>query len=654
MIRSASWWLRRLQAMSGPEIALRTFRLARHPLHRAQMRAGLYGKPRGRVRQAIADWTGPDTFYFSPAQAGTPAGADLLERADRLCQGEREVLGLGWLAMPEVFWSYEPSTQAFWPKLDASRVMAAAPDTFDARLTWEFNRGHEWVVLARAYAATGNRHYRDHLTRELTSWAQHNPIGVGINWASPMEAAIRIHSFAWVAGFLRARADDLLPTLAEHIYQHARFIAPRLSYFSSANNHLIIELSALITSARVLGMHGHLTTWHRRALRRLIVELRRQTHDDGVNAEMATHYHMFVLETILLVARLERLHGAPKVELETVAAKMADYLAELICKDGSILGQGDDDGGVLLPFFHHRHADQLVACAQTLSADSAPSPSTEAPAPDREAVFWLTGGGLPRPPRRRTRSRHFPHSGQIILRSDRLLVTFNCGPFGYGPLAAHAHCDVLAINVAIDGVPILVDRGTYRYNGDPAARAYFRSTAAHNTVQIGDMEQAESLGPFLWGRRPTVTIERCDLSPERDIVVASHDGFAPHIHRRTLVREGDVLGVIDHVPSPAGQTITSQLHLGPGIDLARSETADGHRFAFPEGQLWTDASAVQARTSVHSGEYAVKHSAPVLDLELTGAPKTLSIVSAGPLSGPSLADFEHLASELAPAATEDP
>jgi hypothetical protein len=57
---------------------------------------------------------------------------------------------------------------------------------------------------------------------------------------------------------------------------------------------------------------------------------------------------------------------------------------------------------------------------------------------------------------------------------------------------------------------------------------------------------------------------------------------------------------------------------------------------------------------VHSGEYAVKHSAPVLDLELTGAPKTLSIVSAGPLSGPSLADFEHLASELAPAATEDP
>src|SRR5690606_10875381 len=110
-----------------------------------------------------------------------------------------------------------------------------------------------------------------------------------------MEAAIRVHSLVWCAGLMR-ETSLVLPTLAEMIYEHTIFVSDHRSYFSSANNHLIVELSALVVAALALG--GDLADLYAPALARLHVELAHQVLPDGVNAEMATHYHVFVLEAL--------------------------------------------------------------------------------------------------------------------------------------------------------------------------------------------------------------------------------------------------------------------------------------------------------------------------------------------------------------------
>lgn len=491
------WWLRRLQAMSAAEVAHRIARVVRHPIERVRMRAGLYARPPAD----LASWQGPRRFY--PLDG---ISADLAA-ADRICRGEREVLGLGWLELGDSPWHVEPLARAEWPRVDATRVIAAAPPHFDARLTWELDRGHDWVTLACAYRATRDARYAECLTHALASWRRENPLGLGINWVSAMEAAIRIHSLSWVSALVGGDG-----ALAAMLHEHATFVADHLSRFSSANNHLMVELSGLAVAERVL--HGRA---HARALAALDAECNRQIFADGVNAEMATHYHVFVLEALVLVAQLERAWDAPRQQLEAVIARMADYLAHLRCGNGALLEQGDSDDGKILPW------------------------SSIPPAP------------LPK------RSRVFRESGQVVLRSERLLVTFDAGPFGFGVLAAHAHCDALAINVAIDGTPFLVDRGTYRYNGDRGARDRYRMTAAHNTVQVEGREQGEPAGPFLWRKKPTVTLERCDLG-EIDIAVASHDGFGV-THRRTLVRDGDLLVIIDELPA----TATARFHVAPGV-----------------------------------------------------------------------------------------
>ena len=67
-------------------------------------------------------------------------------------------------------------------------------------------------------------------------------------------------------------------------------------------------------------------------------------------------------------------------------------------------------------------------------------------------------------------------------------------------IAAHAHADAMSAEVRYGGVDVLADPGTYCYHGDPAWRSYFRSTIAHNTLEVAGRNQSSDGGPFLWLR----------------------------------------------------------------------------------------------------------------------------------------------------------
>lgn len=552
-LQRLAWYARRLRAMSVAEVAHRARRTARHPLERARMRLGLYA----RLPPHLHEWRGPTEFYFSDAQR--PLSNTTREYAENLLNGKRRVLGLGWIEVTTPPWHLEPSRGLYWPRLDATRVLGAA-EGLDARLTWEINRGHEWVVLARAWAGTGDARFKTRLFEELGSWRAENALGVGINWASAMEAAIRIHSLCWVAAFLRGEPLD---DIAQMLHVHTVFVRRNLARHSSANNHLIVELSALAVAERVLSGQPNVE-----ALAELSSELGKQIFNDGVNAEMATHYHEFVLEALRLVAALERKYGAPCPHIEDIITRMQRFVDALTYRDGQLLHHGDNDGGQII------------------------------------ALLELDPEWLPAPREHATRSIVFQDSGLVVLRSARLVASFDVGPFGFGSLAAHAHCDALAVHAAVDGEPVLVDRGTCRYNGDPSTREYFRSTAAHNTLQVGTREQATAGGPFLWTKTPHVRLIETRLADERDVAVGEHDGFGDVIHRRRVVRHHDVLVIRDEISARAEVSI--RYHLAPSVDI-------GHERAFALLTFY-GTGTVNVVTTRHSDQYGSACTAKTLEV----------------------------------------
>src|SRR5207244_453092 len=81
----------------------------------------------------------------------------------------------------------------------------------------------------------------------------------------------------------------------------------------------------------------------------------------------------------------------------------------------------------------------------------------------------------------------YSEAGHVVLRGDSSLF-LRGGEFGMGGagFSSHAHNDLLAPILWLDGIPVLVDPGTYVYNGDTANRAKYRSEWAHNSFIIGD------------------------------------------------------------------------------------------------------------------------------------------------------------------------
>ena len=180
---------------------------------------------------------------------------------------------------------------------------------------------------------------------------------------------------------------------------------------------------------------------------------------------------------------------------------------------------------------------------------------------------------------RRYRPRQFADAGLVLLRSrpqDGPEIWCRCdgGPHGFLSIAAHAHADALSLEVRHDGVDILADPGTYCYHGEPEWRGWFRSTAAHNTIEIGGVSQSDSGGPFLWKTQARTTTLACDVG-EQPVQTwrAEHDGYlrltTPTIHRRsvTLDSPGRCLTVVDTLDASAPVELSMSWQLGPDVQV---------------------------------------------------------------------------------------
>ncbi len=154
-----------------------------------------------------------------------------------------------------------------------------------------------------------------------------------------------------------------------------------------------------------------------------------------------------------------------------------------------------------------------------------------------------------------------------MLRSSRVVVTFDHAPLGFMATAAHGHADALSVWASLDDSPLLVDTGTLGYNGVPTWRSWARSTAAHNTLAVDGTDQSAITGRFTWGRRARAELVELDLDGGR--VSALHDGYASLgvTHRRSVHLAEATLTVIDLLEGEGERDVLVCWHLAPGLEV---------------------------------------------------------------------------------------
>jgi hypothetical protein len=203
---------------------------------------------------------------------------------------------------------------------------------------------------------------------------------------------------------------------------------------------------------------------------------------------------------------------------------------------------------------------------------------------------------------------------------DEIWCRCDHGPHGYLSIAAHAHADALSIELRCGGVEVLVDPGTYTYQGEAAWRAYFRSTIAHNCLELAGQDQSVAGGPFMWLKSaPATELATSGLDGGTSAIWrAAHDGYLrlspPARHERTVTldRAARRLVVEDAVESSGAHACRLAFHLGPEVDcrldgnLAQLSWQAGARrwralMRLPAALDW---SAVRGRTAPPLGWYS--------------------------------------------------
>ncbi|WP_354637395.1 alginate lyase family protein [Kitasatospora camelliae] len=575
MSMGPGWYLRRLSRMGPREVGGRVGDV----LRRRRWRSGLPDRP-GVTGARFTAVLPAGTIAAVPPDAAKR----LVAQADRLMDGHVTYFGVDRddLAAPD--WWRDPKTGRSAPSGYAFDVPYRDEDAVgDVKQIWEPSRHQYLTVLAAAYAVTGNERYAERVAEHLRSWWAANPPLRGVHWISGIELGIRLLSWVWVRRLLdgwpgAAGLFEDNPVALDQIWHHQRWLAAFPSRGSSANNHVIAEAAGQLAAACAFGWFPSSARWRSGALRSLERHLRGNTFPSGLNRELATEYHGLVLELgLAAVAEADAAAVPVPGSVRLVLLRMTDALAAVVDDRLRPPRQGDaDDGhGLVVDGAGTDRWASLLATGEAVFGRLAWWPAvtgTDVRTPLLAALLRpYAKDGAPAVTRPARRPAHFADAGMTILR-DQSGIWCRCdgGPHGFLSIAAHAHADALSVEVRHDGIEVLADPGTFCYHGQPEWRRYFRSTLAHNTLQVDGGDQSVSGGPFLWTRHARSRVLVADASGAFDGGTArwcaEHDGYRPSVHRRRveLTAASRELRVVDELRGPR-RAVRLAFHLGPAV-----------------------------------------------------------------------------------------
>ncbi|MDQ4120852.1 MAG: heparinase II/III family protein [Acidobacteriota bacterium] len=625
--------------------------------------AELFGTTTPRAEQLLesfGSWRGAQFFpAFEDRETsvsafrenfGDEAARQIIARADRVLQGKFDLLGFSNLdfGLP-VDWHLEPISGKraplnHWKQFDE----LDSEETGDKKIIWELNRCQHFFTLGAAYWLSGDEKYAAAFVMHLTGWMEQNPPATGVNWMSSLEIAFRAISWMWALNFFK-NSPNLTPTVfrdaLKFIYLHARHIETYLSTFYSPNTHLTGEALGLYYLGTLLPEFRRSRHWREIGRKILLEQLNKQILPDGVYFERTTWYQRYTTDFYTHFYILSRINEDefPSEKLKHKLQLACDFLMHATRPDGTTPLIGDDDGGRMLPVSSleaiNDFRSTLATAAVLFKRGDYKFVAKEA----AEETFWLLGATgldvfeLIDAEEPHEKSKAFPIGGYFVTRrdwsetADYLLIDSGA----HGSLnGGHAHADALSFELAVGGKTMLVDAGTYSY-AERAARDYFRSTQAHNTLALDGKSSSEPNGTFDWKTMTDARTKEFVSRSRFDFFEGLHDGFSslsknksPIIHTRSLLHlKNDYWILRDTVNTKEAHDYQLNFHFnaGTGIELTKAENELPTVRVLPETgkngleiAMFGDNGALETFDDWISPCYGVKLSAPTATFSSSG------------------------------------
>ena len=489
-----------------------------------------------------------------------------------------EGLNVSW----PIQWHRDPLTGTSSPNTRFGKTIDYRDDSQvgDIKVLWELGRQQFLVPIAVDYCVDQDPSKLEAIAGVLNSWIEQNPYGYGVHWCSSLEVAIRAISWSMTHQFLLAGGlkhglfslNVDVVGLQKQIYQHGSFIHGHLSLYSSANNHLIGELTGLHVLCSVFQFGPKSDRWKDFAWKSILAESTRQVFRDGVNKEQAIYYHCWVLEYFTINYLIA---GQTKQKIPDRYVQQLSRMAQFI-HDLSPMGMhppqiGDADDGVAITFSARSSSfySDLIETINAL-AEAVPTSVVGPKALCYQLLYKAGSASTPTPLVETAYPVSYPNGGYAVLGKPDCHVVFDCGSLGFPDIAAHGHADMLNICLAIDGGWWLVDPGTYSYHSEEKWRNYFRGSCGHNVLSINKQDQSQIGGPFMWVKHANAHYQQIRVDRDSQEVSGWHDGYAregaPRVGRSIQVNTTteDIL-ILDNIDCSRETDVALHYHFSPEV-----------------------------------------------------------------------------------------
>lgn len=378
-----------------------------------------------------------------------------------------------------------------------------------------------------------NLNYMDYLHQETLSFEQAvcwidkfvDEIDVNKNGLDPYPIALRgINWIKFLSKYHPYIQTENKRKWDSSLYAQYQILLDNLEYHL-LGNHLLEDAFSLLWA----GLYFIDDSIYQKARCLLLRELEEQILPDGTHYEQSPMYHCILLDRLLDCYNVSknnlRFIGQEGLNecLRQKAREMLGHLASVVYNDNTIPLLNDSAEGVA------PSTNQLFEYAKRLDIDWAKLPMGAC------GYRKLMAGHL-----------------EAIVDVGDIRATYQPG---------HSHADTFNYELRIEGKPFIVDTGISTYD-KTARRQYERSTAAHNTVMIGDENSSDVWGGFRIGKRAKVTL----LKDFQNEVEAWHDGFGSlRKHYRRFVIDKDHFRIEDSVSTAA--KVVSLIHLAPNVEI---------------------------------------------------------------------------------------
>lgn len=403
--------------------------------------------------------------------------------------------------------------------------------TFSGSIEWH-GSGHDklWmynlhyldclVQMGILYLAERDARIYQRFRALVVDWISMNRvIGQGVGW-EPYPVSLRIVNLLYAFGlFYDGIKDDpgFMAAMLESIAMQSEYLSNNIERHV-CRNHLVKNGKALFMSGMFL--HGERTLrWAARGKAILIGELKEQVLDDGGHYERSPMYHSIVLQDYLEAFILAQRNGV-NLAVEPELGKMLEFLTAVIHPDNKIPLFNDSAFGIAKEPGELLEAGSVFIkglpgygdmCKATLYTSLLTGDEGARMKKESLKMEALTSSLQPSNCSAQPVTM-LKDSGFYVIRSSTgsEFMIVNCKSPSPAYLPGHSHADMLSYELSVGGKRFLVDSGVSNYVKG-AARDYYRSTRAHNTLTVNGQSQTEMWDIFGVGRRAVVDSVRLDV-----------------------------------------------------------------------------------------------------------------------------------------------